>query len=70
MRTFAFDSSFVMPIVSSPERTAPRTAGTEPVPPTSQDLACAAATCGAPAGKIEKPGSRPASFHQPFWLAR
>jgi hypothetical protein len=42
--TLAFDSSFVMPIVSRPERAAPSTAGTEPVPPTSHDFACAAAT--------------------------
>ena len=39
------------------KRTAPSTAGTEPVPPTSQDLAAEAAIWGAPAGKVEKFGA-------------
>jgi len=64
-----FDSSLVMPIVIRPKRAAPSTAGTEPVPPTSQESACAAATCGAPAGKVANDGSRPTSFHQPFSVA-
>ena len=64
--TLALDSSLVMPMVSRPDRAAPSTAGTEPVPPTSQDPACAAATCGAPAGNTEKFGASPTSFHQPF----
>ena len=57
-------------MVSKPERTAPSTAGTDPVPPTSQDRAWAAATCGAPAGNRETLGSSPASFHQPFSEAK
>ena len=32
------DSSFVIPMVLIPKRTYPKTAGTDPVPPTSHDL--------------------------------
>src|SRR4051794_39738111 len=59
IRTLAFDSSLVMPIVRRPERAAPSTAGTEPVPPTSHDFACAAATCGAPPGPPPPPPPPP-----------
>ncbi|GJE03932.1 hypothetical protein GMJLKIPL_5889 [Methylobacterium isbiliense] len=65
----AFDSSFVMPIVTMLKRTAPSTAGTEPVPPTSHDFDGAAAICGAPAGKVVKFGASPTSFHHPFTVA-
>ena len=65
----AFDSSLVMPMVRILKRTAPSTAGTEPVPPTSHDFAADAAICGAPAGKVEKVGVRPTSFHHPFTVA-
>src|SRR5689334_11748285 len=63
------DSSLVMPMVRMLKRWAPSTAGAEPVPPTSHDLAAAAATCGAPAAKVENSGCRPTSFHQPFSVA-
>jgi hypothetical protein len=63
------DSSLVMPMVSRLKRTAPSTAGTEPVPPTSQDLDADAAICGTPAGKVLKVGFRPSSPHQFFSVA-
>src|SRR5581483_3635760 len=68
--TLAADSSLVMPIVRMLKRATPSTAGAEPVPPTSQDLDAAAATCGAPAGKVLKLGFSPICSHQPFSLAR
>jgi hypothetical protein len=58
-----------MPMVRMLNLTAPSTAGTEPVPPTSHDFAAEAAICGAPAGKVENVGVRPTSFHQPFTVA-
>ena len=58
-----------MPMVRMLKRCAPSTAGAEPVPPTSQDFAAAAATCGAPAAKVENSGVSPTSFHQPFSVA-
>ena len=63
------DSSLVTPMVLMPKRTWPSTAGTPPVPPTSQDLDADAAICGTPAGKVENTGLRPISAHQPLTVA-
>ena len=63
------DSSFVKPIVLIPKRTCPNTAGTEPVPPTSQDFDADAAICGTPAGNVLNVGFKPSSAHQFFSVA-
>src|SRR5690242_15867455 len=60
------DCSLMMPMVRSFTRAAPRTAGAEPMPPTSHDFEGTAATCGAPEGKELNFGSSPTCFHQPF----
>jgi hypothetical protein len=60
---------WLTPMVLMPKRTWPSTAGTPPVPPTSQDLDADAAICGTPAGKVENTGLRPTSAHQPFSVA-
>src|SRR6218665_3797742 len=66
INALAADSSLVRPMVLMPKRIWPSTAGTEPVPHTSHDLAAAAAICGTPAGKMLNTGSRPTSAHQFF----
>ena len=58
-----------MPMVVMLKRTAPRVAGTEPVPPTSQLFEADAAICGTPAGNVLKVGLRPTSAHQFFSVA-
>ncbi|MFZ9255120.1 MAG: hypothetical protein ACO22V_10475, partial [Hylemonella sp.] len=62
-RALPADSSFVTPMVWIPKRTWPNTAGTDPVPPTSQDFDAEAAICGTPAGKVLNTGLRPSSAH-------
>src|SRR6185503_15007853 len=63
------DSSLLMPMVTMPKRTAPRVAGTDPAPPTSQLLEADAAICGTPAGNVLNVGLRPTSAHQCFSVA-
>ena len=64
-RALPADSSLVSPMVSRLKRAAPSTAGTEPVPPTSQDFDADAAICGTPAGKVLNVAFSPSSAHQP-----
>ena len=68
-RALPCDSSFEMPMVSKLKRTLPSTAGTEPVPPMSQDFDAEAAICGTPAGKVLNTGFKPSSPHQFFSVA-